>query len=112
MNYKAIDAGAEGLREVKVDPSWADLTVNAVKESTGDDYFDSYVDVVGSLDGYDLPVSKFTEYELLDGTMQNNITFKEKEQQLTEFHYGTKKIVFNVINVHLSVHMLQFVHLF
>lgn len=78
MNYKAIDAGAEGLREVKVDPSWADLTVNAVKESTGDDYFDSYVDVVGSLDGYDLPVSKFTEYELLDGTMQNNITFKEK----------------------------------
>lgn len=39
MNYKAIDAGAEGLREVKVDPSWADLTVNAVKESTGDDYF-------------------------------------------------------------------------
>ena len=37
---------------------------------------------------------------------------KKKEQQLTEFHYGTKKIVFNVINVHLSVHMLQFVHLF
>lgn len=78
MNYKAIDAGADGLREITIDPSWKDLVVNKSQASDGDEYFDSYVDVIGSLDGYDLPVSKFTEFELLDGTMQNNITYKEK----------------------------------
>lgn len=78
MNYKAIDAGAEGLRQISIDPAWSKLEVNSRREVTGDDYFDSYVDVIGSLDGYDLPVSKFTEYELLDGTMYNNITYKEK----------------------------------
>ncbi len=31
MNWNAIDAGAEGLREVTVDPAWSDLTVNTVK---------------------------------------------------------------------------------
>ena len=76
MNWNAIDAGAEGLREVTVDPAWSDLTVNTVKKSDEDDYFTNYVEVIGSLDGYDLPVSKFMEYELLDGTMRNNVTFK------------------------------------
>ena len=75
MNWNAIDAGAEGLREVTVDPAWSDLTVNTVKKSDEDDYFTNYVEVIGSLDGYDLPVSKFMEYELLDGTMRNNVTF-------------------------------------
>ena len=64
MNWNAIDAGAEGLREVTVDPAWSDLTVNNVKKSDEDDYFTNYVEVIGSLDGYDLPVSKFMEYEL------------------------------------------------
>ena len=78
LNWKAIDAGTEGLREVKVDPEWAKLS--PVKESrlTGDDYFDSYVAVMGNLDGDNLPTSKFQEFELLDGTMENNITFREK----------------------------------
>ena len=78
MNYKAIDAGSDGLVEVKVDPAWAELPVNKVNGKTGDEYFDSFVDVIGNLDGYDLPVSKFTEYELLDGTMRNDVTFMEK----------------------------------
>ena len=78
MNYEAIDAGANGLVEVEVKESWKDLPGNKVYATTGDEYFDTYVDVIGSLDGYDLPVSKFTEFELLDGTMRNNITFKEK----------------------------------
>ena len=78
MNWKAIDAGTEGLREVKVDPKWAELSPKAEVKLTGDDYFDSYVAVMGNLGGDDLPVSKFLEYELLDGTMQNNITFREK----------------------------------
>ncbi|MCR5505466.1 MAG: pyruvate:ferredoxin (flavodoxin) oxidoreductase [Bacilli bacterium] len=78
MNWKAIDAGTEGLREVKVDPEWAKLSPKAEVKLTGDDYFDSYVAVMGNLGGDDLPVSKFLEYELLDGTMHNDITFREK----------------------------------
>ncbi|MBE6132509.1 MAG: pyruvate:ferredoxin (flavodoxin) oxidoreductase [Erysipelotrichaceae bacterium] len=78
MNWEAIDAGAEGLVEVPVKAEWAELPGNRVYATTGDEYFDSYVNVIGSLDGYDLPVSKFTEYELLDGTMRNDVTFKEK----------------------------------
>ena len=78
LNWKAIDAGTEGLREVKVDPEWAKLSPKAEVKLTGDDYFDSYVAVMGALGGDDLPVSKFLEYELLDGTMRNDITFNEK----------------------------------
>ena len=78
LNYKAIDAGAEGLREIKVDPKWVELPSHRVRETTGDEYFDTYVALVGSLDGDTIPVSKFKEFELLDGTMENNITFKEK----------------------------------
>ena len=78
MNYKAIDAGHNGLREVKVDPSWTNLEVHSKRVVDEEDYFDSYVGVMGALDGDDLPVSKFTEFELLDGTMEPNITMREK----------------------------------
>lgn len=78
LNWKAIDAGTEGLREVKVNPEWVKLDTKRVRESTGDEYFDSYVNVMGTLDGDTLPTSKFTEFELLDGTMRNDITFSEK----------------------------------
>ena len=78
LNYKAIDKGTEGLREVKVDSAWAKLPYNRERTLTGDDYFDSYVDLVNTLDGYDIPVSKFTEYELLDGTMREDVTFMEQ----------------------------------
>ncbi len=78
MNWDAIDAGADGLVEVKVKEEWKDLPFKREYVKSDDEYFDSYVNVIGSLDGYDLPVSKFTEYELLDGTMRNNVTFKEK----------------------------------
>ncbi len=78
LNYRAIDAGTEGLREVKVKPEWAKLPSSRQREMSGDAYFDTYVNVVGTLDGDTLPVSKFKEFELLDGTMNNDITFKEK----------------------------------
>ena len=78
MNWKAIDAGTEGLREVEVDPSWKELSPKVENRLTGDDYFDNYVSIIGNLGGDDLPVSKFLEYELLDGTMKNDITFNEK----------------------------------
>ena len=78
MNYRAIDAGSQGLRQVAIDPEWANLSALRERTLTGDDYFDSYVAVIGSLDGDTLPVSKFTEYELLDGTMRNDITYREQ----------------------------------
>ncbi len=78
LNYKAIDKGTEGLREVKVNPEWKNLPFKRERNVTGDDYFDSYVDFVNTLDGYDLPVSKFTEYELLDGTMREDVTYTEQ----------------------------------
>ena len=78
LNYKAIDKGTEGLREVKVDLSWINLPFNRERASIGEEYFDTYVDHVNTLDGNDIPVSKFTEFELLDGTMEENITYKEK----------------------------------
>ena len=78
MNYRAIDAGSQGLRQVTIDPEWANLSALRERTLTGDDYFDSYVAVIGSLDGDTLPVSKFTEYELLDGTMRNDITYREQ----------------------------------
>ncbi|MCQ3035003.1 MAG: pyruvate:ferredoxin (flavodoxin) oxidoreductase [Bacilli bacterium] len=78
LNWKAIDMGTQGLREVAVDPAWVELDTLRVRPDTGDDYFDNYVCVIGTLDGDTLPVSKFTEYELLDGTMQNDITYREQ----------------------------------
>jgi pyruvate-ferredoxin/flavodoxin oxidoreductase len=78
MNYKAIDAGAEGLREVKVDPEWSKLPSKRELHLTGDEYFDDYANVIGALDGDDIPVSEFKKHELLDGTMEPNVTFKEQ----------------------------------
>lgn len=77
-NYKAIDAGSQGLRQVAVKQEWKDLSINENKHLTGDEYFDEYVTPIGELDGYNIPVSMFTKYELLDGTMYNNITLKEE----------------------------------
>ena len=78
MNYKAIDAGHEGLRQITIKPEWSNLVIHKEKHIDESDYFTSYVSVIGTLGGDDLPVSKFTEFELLDGTMQPNITFREK----------------------------------
>ena len=78
MNYKAIDAGKAGLVEVTVKPEWANLTYDANKANTGDEYYDNHVSVINALDGYDLPVSNFLKYGLPDGSLQSNVAFKEK----------------------------------
>ena len=77
QNYKAIDLGKEGLIEIRVKPEWAELVINKTRKSTGDEYFDNHVDVMASLDGYDLPVSAFAKYGLMDGSFRNNVAFKE-----------------------------------
>ena len=78
LNYKAIDAGKDGIEEVAVDPSWAELTYNAGRKLTGDEYFDNHVAAINGLEGYDMPVSAFTGDFLLDGSIRNDVSFKEK----------------------------------
>ena len=82
MNYKAIDAGKDAIIEVKVDPSWSDLTVTSRRVRTGDDHFDNFVSIINKLDGYDLPVSAFMDK--LDGSMQSGVAIKEKRAIATE----------------------------
>ena len=82
LNYKAIDAGKDAIVEVKVDPSWKDLTVTSRRERTGDEHFDSFVSVINTLDGYDLPVSAFMDK--LDGSMKSGVAIKEKRAIATE----------------------------
>jgi hypothetical protein len=67
------------LREVKVDPAWVKLSVKKVasKADSEDTYFDEYVDTIDKLDGDELPTSEFLKYELEDGTMEPNITFRQ-----------------------------------
>ncbi len=78
LNYKAIDAGKDGMEEITVEPSWADLPYDANRKLTGDEYFDNHVAVINALEGYDMPVSAFTKYNLLDGSIRNNVAFEEK----------------------------------
>ncbi|MGB4985189.1 MAG: pyruvate:ferredoxin (flavodoxin) oxidoreductase [Erysipelotrichaceae bacterium] len=77
LNYKAIDNGKDGLVEIAVDPSWANLEVSSLRKLTGDDYFDNHVMAINSLEGYDLPVSAFTKHNLLDGSFRNSVSFDE-----------------------------------
>ena len=80
LNHKAIDMGSSGVTEIKVDAAWVNLKPLKVVELLGDRYFDEYVNPIDNLEGYDLPVSRFTEWDLLDGTMTNDITFKQKRK--------------------------------
>jgi pyruvate-ferredoxin/flavodoxin oxidoreductase len=78
LNWAAIDKGTEGLREVKVNPEWAKLEPLRQRVTTGDEYFDEFVDPIDTLDGYDIPTSTFTKFELLDGTLRNNVSYVEQ----------------------------------
>ena len=76
-NYKAIDVGAEGLKEVYVDPAWINLSddVNAVDNDLP--YFvKNIARPINAVKGYDLPVSAFNGYE--DGTMDAGAAAYEK----------------------------------
>ena len=91
QNYDAIDAGSHGITEVKVDPSWAELKPLKTVKLLGDKYFDEYVNPIDNLEGYDLPVSSFVDLDLLDGTMRNDITFKQKRSIASMVPHWTKE---------------------
>ncbi len=78
LNCKAIDLGKEGLVQIEVDPEWANLTYKEVKPKSNDEYFEEHVCAINALNGYYLPVSSFTKHNLLDGSLRNNVSYKEK----------------------------------
>ncbi len=84
LNYTAIDEGKAGLVEVAVDSAWADLAYNPIVSETGDEYFDNHVAVINRLEGNDMPVSAFTKYDLLDGSLRNNVSYMEKRTIATQ----------------------------
>jgi pyruvate-ferredoxin/flavodoxin oxidoreductase len=84
LNYKAIDAGKDGLFEVVVKAEWAELPMSKTRTLTGDEYFDQHVAAINNLEGYDLPVSAFSEHGLMDGSMRNNIAFNEHRTIATQ----------------------------
>ena len=78
-NISAIDAGSTGLVEVAVKPEWADLTYDkSLITKTGDEYFDNNLQRINALEGYDMPVSSFLKYGVLDGSIPENVAFREK----------------------------------
>ncbi len=91
QNFAAIDAGGAAVKEIKVDPEWAKLKPLKVGQLLGDRYFDEYVNPIDNLEGYDLPVSTFMEWDLLDGTMTNDITFKQKRSIASMVPHWTKE---------------------
>lgn len=78
LNYTAIDKGTEGLREIKVDPAWKELSYKRVRKETGDEYLDEFVDPINTLDGYDIPTSTFVKEDILDGSMRENVSYLEQ----------------------------------
>ncbi|MBR2067375.1 MAG: pyruvate:ferredoxin (flavodoxin) oxidoreductase [Solobacterium sp.] len=78
-NYNAIDRGKSGLVKVEVKPEWANLpTEGRLYKETGDEYFDNNLQRINALEGYDMPVSSFMKYDVLDGSIPENVSFREK----------------------------------
>ncbi|MDD2493418.1 MAG: pyruvate:ferredoxin (flavodoxin) oxidoreductase, partial [Bacilli bacterium] len=77
LNYKAIELGAEGLKEIKVDPKWADLPLEKVVEQANlPKFVKEIANPVNAIKGYDLPVSVFNDFA--DGTMTPGSAAYEK----------------------------------
>ncbi len=76
MNFQAIDRGADGLIEIKVDPEWKNLPLNTHVDANRPDFVRNVADVVNAIQGYDLPTSAFLGYE--DGTIPNGTAAYEK----------------------------------
>ena len=82
-NCDAIDQGGSGVVAVEVKPEWAKLMTDFKRQMIGDKYFDEHVSMINSLQGDDLPVSDFRNWDILDGSIHNDISFKEKRNIAT-----------------------------
>jgi pyruvate-ferredoxin/flavodoxin oxidoreductase len=77
MNHLAIDRGAEGLKEFKVKPEWANLPKEKkVSDDNRSYYIREIAEPINNLEGYSLNVSAFEGYE--NGKMDVGSTAYEK----------------------------------
>ena len=78
-NCNAIDKGKEGLVKINVDPAWSNLSYDkSLIVKTGDEYFDENLQRINALEGYQMPVSSFMKPEVIDGSIPENVSFREK----------------------------------
>ena len=78
-NCNAIDKGKEGLVKIDVDPAWSNLPYDkSLIVKTGDEYFDDNLQRINALEGYQMPVSSFLKPEVIDGSIPENVSFREK----------------------------------
>jgi len=78
-NCNAIDKGKEGLVKIDVDPAWSNLSYDkSLIVKTGDEYFDENLQRINALEGYQMPVSSFLKPEVIDGSIPENVSFREK----------------------------------
>ncbi len=75
-NLAAIDAGKDGLVEIKVPASWADAADEPVAARNVPEVVTKLLDPINAQKGDDLPVSAFAGYE--DGVMDMGLTAYEK----------------------------------
>ena len=77
MNYTAIEKGGEGVTEVKVPTSWADITIEPpVVDPDADPFITQIFEPVNSFNGDVVPVSAFVGRE--EGSFPSGTTALEK----------------------------------
>ena len=77
MNYTAIEKGGEGVTEVKVPASWADITIKPpVVDPDADPFITQIFEPVNSFNGDVVPVSAFVGRE--EGSFPSGTTALEK----------------------------------
>ncbi len=77
MNWNAIDRGGE-YKQLAVDPAWANLADDAVKEDDAPAFVKDLVRPINAQAGDLLKVSDFVKYDTVDGTWYNGAARWEK----------------------------------
>ena len=76
-NYAAVDRGGE-YKQLAVDPAWANLADNPVKEDKAPAFVKELVRPINAQAGDLLKVSDFVKHNTVDGTWQNGTAAYEK----------------------------------
>ena len=76
-NYAAVDRGGE-YKQLAVDPAWANLADDAVKEDDAPAFVKELVRPINAQAGDLLKVSDFVKHNTVDGTWQNGTAAYEK----------------------------------
>ncbi len=82
MNYAAVDAGVNAVKEVKVPAAWANATDAAVESKPVPAFIKNVVETINAQKGDQLPVSAFSGRE--DGTFPQGTSQYEKRMIATQ----------------------------